>query len=322
MRRALFTLGAAGAVAGAVVLAARSAAARVNASPDPVPLERLRQELRGIERIVERPDGTALRVVVAGAGPTVVLAHGVGLASIEWNLVWHDLVERGYRVVAFDQRGHGRSTIGAEGVGSRAMAGDYLAVLEAVDAHDAVLAGHSMGGFLALTAVLDVPGVADRLRGLVLIAAFAGDVFDGAPLNRALAPLLRLGLLQWAAARNATVGTLFGATFYSDDASPAMVRALLDTVLPQDHRPLRPLLDSFAAEDRYNRLSEIDLPTVVICGRSDTTTPPRASERLAAGIPGARAVWLEGKGHMLNWEAPEVVVDAVSALAPAPSPSA
>ena len=322
MRRALFTLGAAGAVAGAVVLAARSAAARVNASPDPVPLERLRQELRGIERIVERPDGTALRVVVAGAGPTVVLAHGVGLASIEWNLVWDDLLERGYRVVAFDQRGHGRSTIGGEGVGSRAMAGDYLAVLEAVDAHDAVLAGHSMGGFLALTAVLDVPGVADRLRGLVLISAFAGDVFDGAPLNRALAPLLRLGLLQWAAARNETVGTLFGASFYSDDASPALVRALLDTVLPQNHRPLRPLLDSFAAEDRYNRLSEIDLPTVVICGRSDATTPPRASERLAAGIPGARAVWLAGKGHMLNWEAPEVVVDAVAALAPAPGPSA
>ena len=322
MRRALFTLGAAGAVAGAVVLAARSAAARVNASPDPVPLERLRRELRGIERIVERPDGTALRVVVAGAGPTVVLAHGVGLASIEWNLVWDDLLERGYRVVAFDQRGHGRSTIGAEGVGVRAMAGDYLAVLQAVDAHDAVLAGHSMGGFLALNAVLDVPGVADRLRGLVLIAAFAGDVFDGAPLNRALAPLLRLGLLQWAAAHNATVGTLFGASFYSDDASPALVRALLDTVLPQNHRPLRPLLHSFAADDRYNRLSEIDLPTVVICGTSDTTTPPRASERLAAGIPGARAVRLEGKGHMLNWEAPEALVDAVTALAPTPSPSA
>ncbi|MGZ4592352.1 MAG: alpha/beta fold hydrolase [Actinomycetes bacterium] len=281
-----------------------------------MPLQRLRQEPRGEQHVVERPDGTALRVVVGGDGPTIVLAHGIGMTLIEWSLIWDLLIERGYRVVAFDQRGHGCSTIGSDGVRTRAMASDYLAVLEAVDAQDAVLVDHSMGGFLALAALLDVPGVAERLRGLVLVATFAGDVFARAPLNRTLAPLLRVGYLQGAAAHSPTLATLFGASFFGDQPSPAMVRVLLDTFLPQDHGPLRPLLDEFVGKAGYDRLSEINLPTVVICGRSDRTTPPHHSRRLADGIPGARMVWVEGKGHMLNWEAPEMLVYAVSLLAP------
>jgi pimeloyl-ACP methyl ester carboxylesterase len=316
MRRTLLTLGAASAAAGGAVLAARSAAARIQALPDPVSLERLRQEPKGDVRTVECPDGTALRIVVAGAGPTVVLAHGIGLSVLEWNLVWDILVERGYRVVAFDQRGHTRSTIGADGIGSRAMAGDYLTVLEAVDAHDAILVGHSMGGFLALAAVLEVPGVAERLDGLVLVGTFAGNLFGGTPRDRAKALLLRTGLPQWAVARSPTAATLLGATFFGEP-SPAMVRAMLDTFLAQNVGPVRPILGLFATEDRYDRLAEIDLPTVVICGRKDRAAPPRHSQRLATGIPGARLVWVERKGHMLNWEAPEVIVDAVTSLVPA-----
>ncbi len=317
MRRTLLSLGAASAVGVAVVLAARSAATRIEASPDPVPFERLRREPVGDERVVERPDGTTLHVVVAGDGPTVVLAHGVELAVVEWSLVWDCLVDHGYRVVAFDQRGHGRSTPGSEGLATSAMAGDYLAVLEAVDAHDAVLVGHSMGGFLGLAAVLDVPGVAERLRGMVLVASFAGGIFDGSPMNRALAPLLRTGLLQWVVPRSSTVATLFGASFFGETPAPAMVRAFLDTVVPQHDGSLLPIFEAFVAENSYDRLAEIDLPTVVICGLSDRATPPRHSKRLSEGIPGARMVWVEGKGHMLNWEAPETLVAGVTLLAPA-----
>ena len=321
MRRTLLTLGAAGAVGGGVVLGARSAVTRIEARPDPVPLERLRREPVGDERVVARPDGTKLHVVVAGDGPTVVLAHGVELTVVEWSLVWDMLVEHGYRVVAFDQRGHGRSTPGAEGLATSAMAGDYLAVLEGVDAQDAVLVGHSMGGFLGLAAVLDVPGVAERLSGMVLVSSFAGDIFDGAPMNRAVAPLLRTGLLRWAVPRSSTVATLFGAWFLGDKASPAMVRAFLDTVVPQHDGSLLPVFEAFVAEDNYHRLAEIDLPTVVICGLSDRASPPRHSKRLSEQIPGARLVWVEGKGHMLNWEAPETLVAGVTWLAP-PTPAA
>lgn len=313
MRRALVAGTLVTAAAAAATLGARRRAHAIRQGSDPYPYEVLSTEPRGETLTVDRPDGTRIRVVTAGEGPTVVLAHGIYMSVIEWSVLWDMLLARGYRVVAFDQRGHGESTIGADGISTLSMAGDYLAVLEAVDARDAVLLAHSMGGFLAVAAVLDVPGVAERLRGLILMSTFAGDVLKGAPQNKAQIPLIKSGLLP-AMAGNDTVGTLFGAGLCGDDVSPAMVQVFLETFRQADHRPLVPILEAFGAEDRGDRLGEITVPTIVLCGSRDQTTPPWQSERLAAGIPGAQGWWVPRAGHMLNWEATDAIVEAVAEL--------
>jgi pimeloyl-ACP methyl ester carboxylesterase len=315
VRRSVLVLSVASATAavavGGVIVATRRVAARINRLPDPVPLEDLLREPPGADLIVERPDGTRLRVRVAGAGRTVVLAHGIALTLVEWNLVTELLLADGYRVVAFDARGHGQSTIGTQGVSAPAMAADLLAVLEATSTTDAILVGHSMGGFLALEAVLEVPGMTDRLSGLVLVATFAGDILDGAPQNRLEAPILRSPLLPRLGS-NATIGALFAASFFGPVPSPAMLTAFLQMVLGRDHGPLLPLLQAFTAEDLLTRLPLVDVPTVIVCGLADRTTPPRDSRRMAAAIPGARTVWVQGAGHMLPWEAPAAIREAVA----------
>ena len=313
MRRALVAGTLVTAAAAAAALAARRRAAAIRQGSDPYPYEMLSAEPRGETLTVERPDGTRIRAVVAGEGPTVFLAHGIYMSVIEWSVLWDMLLARGYRVVAFDQRGHGESTIGSDGISTMSMAGDYLAVLEAVDARDAVLLAHSMGGFLAIAAVLDVPGVAERLRGLILMSTFPGDVLRGAPQNKAQIPLITSGILP-ALAANDTVGTIFGAGLCGDDVSPAMVQVFLETFRAADHKPLLPILEAFGAEDRGDRLGEITVPTVVLCGSRDQTTPPWQSERLAAGIPGAQAWWVPRAGHMLNWEATDAIVEAIGEL--------
>ena len=313
MRRALVAGTLVTAAAVAATLGARRRAHAIRQGSDPYPYEVLSTEPRGETLTVDRPDGTRIRMITAGEGPTVVLAHGIYMSVIEWSVLWDMLLARGYRVVAFDQRGHGESTIGADGISTLSMAGDYLAVLEAVDARDAVLLAHSMGGFLAIAAVLDVPGVAERLRGLILMSTFAGDVLKGAPQNKAQIPLIKSGLLP-AMAGNDTVGTLFGAGLCGDDVSPAMVQVFLETFRQADHRPLVPILEAFGAEDRGDRLGEITVPTIVLCGSKDQTTPPWQSERLAAGIPGAQGWWVPRAGHMLNWEATDAIVEAVAEL--------
>ena len=313
MRRALVAGTLVTAAAAAAALAARRRAAAIRQGSDPYPYEMLSTEPRGETLTVERPDGTRIRAVVAGEGPTVVLAHGIYMSVIEWSVLWDMLLARGYRVVAFDQRGHGESTIGSDGISTMSMAGDYLAVLEAVDARDAVLLAHSMGGFLAIAAVLDVPGVAERLRGLILMSTFPGDVLRGAPQNKAQIPLITSGILP-ALAANDTVGTIFGAGLCGDDVSPAMVQVFLETFRAADHKPLLPILEAFGAEDRGDRLGEITVPTVVLCGSRDQTTPPWQSERLAAGIPGAQAWWVPRAGPMLNWEATDAIVEAIGEL--------
>ena len=120
----------ASAIFGVALLVARTLAAKIERNPDPFPLERLAREPDGAEVCIARPDGTVLRALVAGKVPTAVLAHGYGGSVAAWNIVWDALVARGHRVIAFDQRGHGRSTLGSAGSGSEAMAADCVAVLD------------------------------------------------------------------------------------------------------------------------------------------------------------------------------------------------
>lgn len=312
-------LAAGAAVAGAVGSvwgAARTAVARIRQNPDPVPRERLVAEPRGEQVRITRPDGTVLHALAAGQGPPVVLVHGYGARILEWNLVWEGLQARGFRVIAFDQRGHGHSALGADGVGSKSMAADVAAVLRHFEVRDGVLVGHSMGGFVSIRAVLDHPDVACRLRGLVLFATWAGRILDGAPQNRLQIPLLQYGILQ-AALRNRSVAALFGAAQCGAHPSPAMVSVFVEFFNRHldEHGPLLPIVRAFSREDRYPRLGEIRVPTAVMVGTADSTTPPTHSRRLAAGIPGARLVQVPDAGHLLNWEAPEDLIDVVGSFA-------
>ena len=245
----------------------------------------------------------------------IVLAHGYGITVNEWSTVWDPLRELGCRVIGFDLRGHGRSTIGADGIGSAQMAGDYQAVLEHFDVHDAVLVGHSTGGFLSIRALLDLPKVAPRLRGLVLFASTAGDVLAGSPQNRLQIPLIRAGIMT-AVARSPIYGWLFGASLCGESPSPAVIRYFNEIFAAQPHEQLIPIIRALADESYYARLGEIKLPTVVIAGDKDQTTPRWHSEKMGKGIPGARNVWVPRMGHLLNWEAPESLIEAVESLLP------
>lgn len=314
---------------GLLHVAARSRAARLRSLPDPHPLDALLREPEGEESFLERPDGTRLRLRVrdtrsssphgdgaspaGGSGPTVVLAHGYAATQLEWNVLW-DLLGPGHRLITFDQRGHGGSTIGSDGVGSAQMAGDYRAILEHLDVRDGVLVGHSMGGFVSMAFLLNHPDtVRERLRGAVLVATFAGDVFRGAPMTRLQVPLIRSGLMKYVA-RSDTYGPLFAASLMGDSPFPSATAAFRRLYLEQRHDRLVPILEAFSREDMYPRLREIALPCVVVSGEADSTAPAWHARRIGEEIPGARSVVVPGKGHLLNWEAPESIADAIRSL--------
>ena len=269
--------------------AARTRVMRIRQNPDPFPRERLIAEPEGEQVLITRPDGTVLRALVAGQGPPVILVHGYTASIVEWNFVSDELQARGFRVIAFDQRGHGRSTLGSDGIGSEPMAADLAAVLRHFDVHDGVLVGHSMGGFVTIRTVLDHAELAQRLRGLVLFATWAGRILDEAPQNRLQIPLLQSGILQ-RLLHNKTVAVLFGAAQCGARPSPAMLSVFVELFNQHldEHGPLLPIVRAFSREDRYPRLAEIAVPTVVMVGSADRTTPPSHSRWLAEGIPGAR----------------------------------
>ena len=294
---------------------ARALVARIERNPDPFPRERLLAEPEGQEILITRPDGTVLRALVAGQGPPIVFVHGYTAAIAEWNFVWDKLAAKGFRVIAFDQRGHGGSTLGSDGIGSEPMAADVAAVLRHFDIRDGVLVGHSMGGFVTIRAMIDHPDLAQRLRGLVLFATWAGRVLDGAPQNRVQIPLMQSGIMK-GLLRSRTVAVLLGAAQCGARPSPAMISVFIEGFNQHldDHGPLVPIVRAFSREDRYPRLGEIAAPTVVMVGSADRTTPPSHSRRLASGIPGARLVTVPDAGHLLNWEGADELVEVIESF--------
>lgn len=295
-------------------LAAKNQADTLKRNPDPYPIARMRQPMTGETVTITREDGTKINVLVAGSGPTVVLAHGYGITLKEWNIVWDKLLEQGYRLIAFDQRGHGQSTIGSDGIGSKQMASDYKAVLEHFDVRDGILVGHSMGGFLSIIFMLTYPELVTRhLKGCVLFASTAGNVVEGSPQNRVQIPLLKAGIIQ-RVAQTDVYGTLFASSLYGQQPAPGGMQFFLDIFVTIPHQRLIPILEALAHEDYYARLGEIQIPCVVICGELDKTTPRWHSERMGKEIPNARNVWVKGKGHVLNWEAPESLIETIQSF--------
>ncbi|MET0389322.1 MAG: alpha/beta hydrolase [Polyangiales bacterium] len=256
-------------------------------------------------------DGGSIYCVHAGRGPTVLLAHGYLLDLTVFNPLFQRLVDAGFHVVAFDQRGHGRSHEGTAGCSASAAAADYRSVLERFGVEDATLVGHSMGGFLALRYCLDHPQSAARLRRLVLLGANAGTVAVGSLANRLQIPLLELGVMPqlWRRPRvgRALVKQLFGAR-----AELAWLEDTRAMLLRQSVARSLPLLRAMCYDDLYPRLTEIPVPVHVLCGELDRTCPTWHSQRLSQQLSAASYRHLPGLGHMLPYEAPDAVFAAIS----------
>ncbi|MEM7371346.1 MAG: alpha/beta hydrolase [Bacteroidota bacterium] len=288
---------------------------RIEKAPLKYAMDTYLAEPDGEEGYIEREDGSRIRYLVAGSGQPIVLAHGYGGSLAAWQVLSADLVQKGYRVITFDQRGHEKSTIGSDGIGSQEMASDYKAVLEHFDVKDGVILGHSMGGFLLQVFLLNHPEVVkERLKGAILMATFAGDINRDNAQNKVQIPLIKSGILV-ALTKMDLFGIPFVNTLTGDHCDMGMVKGMLQVFNRINHKALIPILQAFVEENHYDRLGEIDLPVRVIVGEKDKTTPPFHSDNMASGIQGASLTRIPDKGHLLNWEAPEVLADALVALA-------
>lgn len=236
---------------------------------------------------------TELYFAQAGQGqPALLFVHGAGGDHTIWGEQFRELA-KDFSVIALDLNGHGRS-LAREGAGLQTYVEDVLAVLEAV-AMPTVVIGHSMGGAIALTVALQRP---KNLIGLGLIGT-------GARL-KVHPQILELCQTDCEKAIELVISWAF-----AEGVSPELVQKAREQMRRNGQAALSRDFLSCSTFDVMNRLNEISVPTVVICGREDKLTPVKYSEYLQQNIPQAQLKIVEGAGHMVMLERPHDVTSAL-----------
>jgi pimeloyl-ACP methyl ester carboxylesterase len=270
-----------------------------------------------------------------GGGRPVLLLHGVTLSSAVWHYQLRDLAAAGHRVAALDFRGHGRSLAGSEGYTIDRLAADVEEVTAALGFEGLVVAGHSMGGMVALRMLARDPALAagaGRVGALMLAATSASPVrHRGVPLARGLVAAARPLLMRSAALSARLPGPtlpandlafLLARITFGDAASPGEVSFTGSLTSEVPARVSAALVLDIVRFDAEAVLDSIRLPTVVVVGDHDLMTPVSHAKAMAAAIPGSSLEVLAGCGHMVMLERRTEVNQLLTGLAGAgPGPA-
>jgi pimeloyl-ACP methyl ester carboxylesterase len=241
----------------------------------------------------------------AAGGPAVVMLHGIGGAGRYWQALAARLAARAIPTLSPDLPGYGSRPAVTE-LAFDELAADVEAAVAAGGLARPVLLGHSLGGMIVQT-LLRRRTLAYGGAVLACTSAAFGNV-DGALQARFLAQ--RLAPLDAGSTMvDLAPGLVDGMLGENPDAAArATAIALMSAVPPQTYRAALRCLVTF---DERAHLPRIGVPTLCLAGGRDPNAPARVMERMAARIPGARFVCLEGVGHLANLEAPQAFADAV-----------
>ncbi|HET9948143.1 MAG TPA: alpha/beta hydrolase [Longimicrobiales bacterium] len=246
-------------------------------------------------------DGAEIYYKDWGEGPVVKLSHGWPLNADAWDPQMLFLAEHGYRAIAHDRRGHGRSTQTSSGNDMDTYADDLEALMEALDLKDVTLVGHSTGGG-EVTRYIGRHGT-ERVRKAVLISA--------------IPPLLRrtesnpegIPTEVWDGFKKSLLDDRpqffreFGVVFYGTNRNgQAVSQATLDhfwgLCMQVGLKNVYECIDALSATDFTEDLKRFDVPTLLMHGEDDQVVPIDLTARKAARlIPDVKEIYYPAAPH-------------------------
>ena len=253
--------------------------------------------------IVAKLNGIDIAYERRGQGPPLVLLHGYPLD----HSIWHEtagLLGSSFDVVLADLRGFGESSAPEQEYGMGELAADIAGLLDHLGIERAAIAGHSMGGYVALAFAHAYP---ERTRGLGLVSSQAGSDSSEARERR------------FATARQVAeqgVGPV-AASMPEKLSADLRVQAYCQELIGQQ-RPegiIGALKAMAGREDAKPWLADFGFPVALLHGDADALIPVERAREVSAAIPHAKLTELPGGGHMLMMENPQATAQALSALA-------
>jgi 3-oxoadipate enol-lactonase len=238
-----------------------------------------------------------LHYVERGSGPALLLIPGIPAIASDWG----PLAERlssSRRVIAYDNRGSGASTVTPAPYTSAQLATDAVALLDELGIGRADVFGMSLGGMIAQELALGWPG---RVNRLVLGCTHCGLEHAARP-EREAGRAFALETDDWAERMRALAPFAFADGVDGELLDRFVEKKSRDV---QDPEGYRGQIAAALAHDTYDRLPRIDCPTLILTGDGDRVIPGASSEALHYRIPGSRLEVIAGAGHLFFLERPE-----------------
>ncbi len=248
-------------------------------------------------------DGTVIYYKDWGSGPPVVFSHGYPLSSDAWEYQMMFLMQHGFRVIAHDRRGFGRSSQPSQGYDYDTFADDLAAVIDALDLQDVTLVGHSMGG--GEVARYIARHSEKRVSKAAFVAAVTPFLLkteahpQGAPLEvfDGMRAAVQADRSQWN--REVTMPYYSynrpGTTVSEGVREDYWRQGMATSILAAYHA-----IAAFSETDFRDDLAKISVPTLVVHGSDDQIVPIEISGNLTAKIvKNAKFIVYEGGSHGL-----------------------
>ncbi len=250
-------------------------------------------------------DGTEIYYKDWGTGPIVTFSHGWPLSSDAWEAQMFHLASNGYRVIAHDRRGHGRSSQPWDNNHMDQYADDFAELLDKLDVKDAVLVGHSTGGG-EVARYIGRHGT-KRVRKAVLMGAVPPimvktdknpggiplEIFDG--FRKAYLADRSQFFLDIAS------GPFFGFNRPGTKVSQGLIQSWWMQGMSSGHKNAYDSIKAFSETDFTEDLKKIDVPTLILHGDDDQIVPIADSALLSAKlIPNATLKIYPGGTHALG----------------------
>jgi pimeloyl-ACP methyl ester carboxylesterase len=237
-----------------------------------------------------------------GQGPALILIRGLGSSAVHWYAQVPALSQY-FQVIIFDNRGIGRSDDDGEPFTIHDMAEDTVCVLDALHIERAHVLGVSLGGMIAQEMAIAYP---QRVNRLILVVTHCGGVQHIKATDEVLDIIRRLAE-EDSLETKTRAATVFFAPMTIKEKGPILrAFAAASAQYPAGPEIIKRQMLAVAQHNTYDRLHQIQAPTLVIAGDEDILIPPENAAILSNQIPHAKLLNVPGGGHQILIEQPQI----------------